>query len=310
MKKLSLKVLGATFIAIGLVLAGVVAPAHAAAALTVSTTSFSTSTATSSGLYAELTGTALQNNFDTIVIGPNSGWTNINTCPVFANATAGNESACGISSITIGTTPVTGWKAYLENGSGPRIRLYKLNAGTNFSSGDAIKVTFASSAWTTPSSAAFSTFTFTTMYLGGSNLDSVTTTLTVGSPTSTVTFNANGGAGSMSNQTSGVTANLTSNAFTKAGYTFGGWAASQTLANAGTVFLANGASYDFTSSRTLYAIWTPSGSGGGSGGSGSSTTTDTLASTGFDAAPYLSTGAVLALAGAVLILFARRRQTS
>lgn len=35
-----------------------------------------------------------------------------------------------------------------------------------------------------------------------------------------------------------------------------------------------------------------------------------LANTGFNAAPYLSTGAVLALAGVVLMLFARRRQTS
>ena len=267
MKNFSLKALGAFIFAAGLVVAGVAAPAFATPALTVSTTSFSTSATTASGLYAELTGTTIQNNFDTIVIGPNSGWTNINTCPVFGSASPGNEASCGISSITIGGTAVTGWTAYLSNGSGPQIRLYKQNAGTSFTSGQAIKVTFAASAWTTSSTATFTTFTFTTMYNGGGNLDTATSTLTVGSPTSTVTFNANGGTGTMSNQVSGTAANLTPNAFTKSGYTFGGWATSQSRANSGTLFLANEASFNFQNSLTLYAIWTAGGGGGGSSAS-------------------------------------------
>ena len=270
MKNFSLKALSAAITSVVLVVFGASLSAQAVAALTVSTTTFTTSTATASGLYAEITGTTIQNNFDTIVVGPSSGWTNINTCPQFANATAGNEIDCGISSVTVGGTAVTGWKAYLNNGTGPGIRLYKNNAGTGFTSGQAIRVTFASGAWTTPATAAWTTFAFTTMYMGGSNLDSTSTTLTVGSPTSTVTFNGNGGSGSMAAQTSGSAANLTSNSFTKSGYTFGGWAATQSFANAGTVFLADGANYNFLTSRTLYAIWT-AGGGGGSSASASMT---------------------------------------
>src|SRR6185437_8802619 len=42
-------------------------------------------------------------------------------------------------------------------------------------------------------------------------------------PTKTVTFNNNGGAGSMANEVNNVSTPLTSNSFTRAGYTFAGW---------------------------------------------------------------------------------------
>ena len=71
----------------------------------------------------------------------------------------------------------------------------------------------------------------------------------------TLSFNANGGSGSMSNMTipTDESKNLTPNAFTKAGYTFKGWA---TSAN-GDVVYQNGANYTMgtNSSYTLYAVW-------------------------------------------------------
>lgn len=68
-----------------------------------------------------------------------------------------------------------------------------------------------------------------------------------------MTFNANGGNGSMDNQsyTYGVAANLTSNAFTKTGYTFQGWATEA----GGEVVYADGASVSLTENDTLYAVW-------------------------------------------------------
>lgn len=69
----------------------------------------------------------------------------------------------------------------------------------------------------------------------------------------TVTFDANGGTGTMANQTASTTTNLTSNSFTRAGYTFAGWA---DAANGTGTQYANGASYAFTISRTIYAKWT------------------------------------------------------
>ena len=70
-----------------------------------------------------------------------------------------------------------------------------------------------------------------------------------------VTFDANTGSGSMSDQSANynISTALTSNAFTKTGYTFAGW---NTVAVSGGVDYANGASYPFTTSGTLYAQWT------------------------------------------------------
>ena len=71
----------------------------------------------------------------------------------------------------------------------------------------------------------------------------------------TLIFDANGGSGSMSNMTiaNNSTAKLTSNAFTKAGYTFTGWA---TTANGGVEY-TDGANYTMgtNNSYTLYAVW-------------------------------------------------------
>jgi uncharacterized repeat protein (TIGR02543 family) len=67
-----------------------------------------------------------------------------------------------------------------------------------------------------------------------------------------VTFDNNGGSGSMSPQSASTATAITSNSFTKNGFTFGGWSATQN----GSLVYADGASYPFSSSTTLYAIWT------------------------------------------------------
>ena len=72
-------------------------------------------------------------------------------------------------------------------------------------------------------------------------------------PSYTVTFNANGGTGTMAPQVSNVAANLTLNSFTRTGYTFNGW---NTQAGGGGTNYADGASYPFTANVTLYAKWT------------------------------------------------------
>ena len=70
-----------------------------------------------------------------------------------------------------------------------------------------------------------------------------------------IIFNANGGTGTMPNMTIATDsqAELTSNAFTKTGYTFIGWATSAS----GSVLYADEASYTMgtNSSYTLYAVW-------------------------------------------------------
>lgn len=74
-----------------------------------------------------------------------------------------------------------------------------------------------------------------------------------------IVFNANGGTGSMSDQsfTNGVPQNLTSNTFTRTGYVFAGW---NTQSDGGGTSYTNGQSVDALSSTpdgvvTLYAQW-------------------------------------------------------
>jgi uncharacterized repeat protein (TIGR02543 family) len=68
-----------------------------------------------------------------------------------------------------------------------------------------------------------------------------------------VTFNSNGGSGSMSNQVANVPTALTTNSFTRTGYSFNNW---NTAANGSGTSYANGATYSFSADVTLYAQWT------------------------------------------------------
>ncbi|MCG2786860.1 MAG: BspA family leucine-rich repeat surface protein, partial [Anaerolineae bacterium] len=70
----------------------------------------------------------------------------------------------------------------------------------------------------------------------------------------TVTFNANGGVGSNATQTASAAANLTANAFTRAGYNFSGW---NTQANGSGTSYTDEQSYSFTDDLVLYAQWFP-----------------------------------------------------
>jgi uncharacterized repeat protein (TIGR02543 family) len=73
-------------------------------------------------------------------------------------------------------------------------------------------------------------------------------------PTKTVTFNVNGGEGTMANQTASAATALTANSFTRSGYTFTGWNTSAD--GTGTAF-ADAASFAFTADQTLHAQWAP-----------------------------------------------------
>lgn len=77
---------------------------------------------------------------------------------------------------------------------------------------------------------------------------------------SQVTFDANGGVGEMSPQSSATATALSPNLFTRPGFRFAGWAISQAEAEAGTVAYTDTASYPFMSSATLYAVWVASSS--------------------------------------------------
>ncbi len=69
----------------------------------------------------------------------------------------------------------------------------------------------------------------------------------------TVTFNGNGStSGTMANETNSAPTALSTNTFTRSGYSFTGW---NTAANGTGTAYADGAAYPFSASVTLYAQW-------------------------------------------------------
>jgi len=82
-----------------------------------------------------------------------------------------------------------------------------------------------------------------------------TYTLTVNNPSTTVTFASNLGKGSMAAETKNAPTALTPNLFTRTGYVFANW---NTAADGSGTSYANGGTFPFAASTTLYAQWTAS----------------------------------------------------
>jgi len=102
-----------------------------------------------------------------------------------------------------------------------------------------------------------------------STASSVTLYAQYSSDTRAVSFDANGGSGSMSNQTvnSGVATAINTNSFTRSGHSFSGW---NTAADGSGTAYSNGSNITTSSAVTLYAQWTANSSSGGSSSSSSS----------------------------------------
>lgn len=113
----------------------------------------------------------------------------------------------------------------------------------------------------------------------------------------TVTFNSNGGKGSMSNQVSGVTSKLKSNIFSRSGYKFAGW--NTATDGTGTSYV-NATSYGFATDLVLYAQWTPNAE--------SQAITPSMPKTG--ATIPMRSIACLLFAGGLMVWSSRRRAIS
>ena len=155
---------------------------------------------------------------------------------------AANEFTCGVAITyqgngnTGGTVPSDG--TYYADGSTAVAK-----AGTGL-----VKGANGFVGWST------SQFSSVVTYAAGAAIPVSTTPITLWAVYGpTVTFDANGGSGSMPSQSSLVAANLTSNTFVRSGFTFAGWNTADD--GTGTPY-ANGASFPFTSSTTLFAQWT------------------------------------------------------
>ena len=128
--------------------------------------------------------------------------------PIFPTTTNVNAGGYGIYTWASNETRTSDNETYTEHGE----------ATSGISSGVASKA-FASAGTTRP------TVTFDDDVRASMSL----VTLNPPPTSFTVTFNNNGGTGSMSNQVSNVPANLTTNTFTRTGFTFAGWNRRQTV---------------------------------------------------------------------------------
>ena len=118
--------------------------------------------------------------------------------------------------------------------------------------------------------------------------------------TNTITFDANGGAGSMDALTNmtGATVTLTTNAFTRDGYTFAGWNTAKD--GSGTAY-ADKAEVKLDGDMTLYAQWKANASTSGK------STSNTAAKTGDTTLPMTVAAIVIAAIAVGILLVARRR---
>lgn len=122
----------------------------------------------------------------------------------------------------------------------------------------------------------------------------------------TVTFDANGGAGTMAVQSASTQTALSQNRFTRTGYTFAGWSTTAT----GTIEYADKANFAFTSSQTLYAQWTAISSNTSATPTPStSSATPILAKTGTANLNLVTGATALTIAGIALFVMVYRKQS-
>ena len=147
-------------------------------------------------------------------------------------------------------------------GAGPNTLIAEYNTGSSWISlgttANPTSATYVGSALTISGTVTSSTFQIrfrnTSSTAPGVRLDNIYICET---PAYTVIFNANGGTSTMSNQIATASTALTTNTFTRTGYTFAGW--NTVVDGSGTAY-SNGANYPFTANTTLYAQWTAVGS--------------------------------------------------
>lgn len=215
--------------------------------------------------------TPLGNGFNQVFVsfGTSQGlpqWILSSTCVATPNA-----ANCGISNFTLGGTAVTptSFTPFASN------KILVINLPSTVTTAGGIAFTIGSGVFTT--GAAGNVYaSIMPMYNQSGSDSGVSSAITVSTAAvnQTVTFDANGGSGSISAQTASQQTALTSNngSITRTGYNFTGW---NTAANGSGTAYADGAQYSFGSSTTLYAQWTAAG--GGSSNASNATLTLNLA---------------------------------
>lgn len=219
-------------------------------------------------------------------------------------------ASCGISSVALNGVNQTPQSVALVNsggGSGVEITL-----SSTVTVATTVVITFTQGAMTTPNLPLGSIAeVFFGPYAGPGQMDDSGASGII-NVNSVVTFHANGGNGTDTTQGATYNQHLTANTFTRAGYTFAGWATNN---SSSTVAYNDNASYNFANNADLYAVWTPVVASPSVAPSTSATPspvaieTEALASTGEGLAVATEVGVVLVSYGVAVLLIQRRRKS-
>lgn len=176
--------------------------------------------------------------------------------PVGWNITSAPTGACPAwLTVNVGTTSLECMDSF-----GSYKVAVRTTDGTTFAVGTPISLTFAAGSVYVGTSGTATVAMSTSLGYYGTAIDIASTTFP-----SMVTFAANGGTGTMATQSSRVPAALNANTYTRSGYTFAGW--NQFSNGYGTQYL-DGATYPFSASATIYAMWNATVTFDANGGSG------------------------------------------
>jgi uncharacterized repeat protein (TIGR02543 family) len=177
----------------------------------------------------------------------------------------GSNYTVGASNVTLTAT----WTATIRSityalggGTGTLPAQSDVAQGSSFIVGSSAGITrsgFSFNNWSDGSTGYAPGATYT---VGSSNVTLTATWLAL--PSHTITFDANGGVGTMADEISNGPMLINANTFTRSGFTFAGWMSTPT----GGTHYEIGDIYSFTSDLILYAEWSliPTTGGGGGGG--------------------------------------------
>lgn len=265
---------------IGLVTVGAPANAVGGPAASATPNTFSPSTGTQAfTLTVPSTGSAISTWTEIYVNIQNSNsqsWAPNANCQSPGPSFTPSLSACGITSFTVGGASVNDAVAKKVGGTSMIVIYRPANASFTNAASNEVVISFAQGAFTAPATSG-SNYSIPVSYNSVTSVSITAAPVSVAAVNQTVTFDANGGTGSIPQQTASQATNLTSNTtqITRTGFDFAGW---NTAANGSGTAYANGASFPFTSSATLYAQWTAqNGSSTATAGTGSGTVVLNLA---------------------------------
>ena len=150
---------------------------------------------------------------------------------------------------TIAAAPTSYTATFNANGGSGVMNAQTASASTALTANAFTRSGYSFAGWNTAANGSGTAYSNGATYSFGANVTLFAQWVVL---PKTITFDSNGGSGSMSAQTASVATAITANTFTRSGFSFTGW---NTAVNGSGSDFSDGATYNFSSDVTLYAQW-------------------------------------------------------